>query len=418
MRRTSPAADPSRRRGGLPAGRRPRRGERGSVTVVVAISLVVLLGFVAMGLDWGAVAVARNQVQTAADAAALAATAHLDDRALATTVAQTYAAQTLVNGRGVQVDDNGAKFGTWDGTTFTETAVNADVVKVTAYADVPMHLTPLFGLDTVRVGAVAGAGARVVARRAPDIVLALDVTGSMDAAELAQERVAAQALLDCVHDRSTGDSRIGIVLFTGVDTVRTDMLEVGADYTSLSAYIAGIRGCGTTGMPECTGTNQAAGMGGALAMLAGAGTPEGVGQAVLVESDGEPNPDDICRSANYTSVGWRPELRRLCAELISTGTICMGSGRRRTCTTGTVQGQPSLADYQAWADAYVAQAEATPVDIYTVYYGSDAAGIAYMETHVAAGAGFSLQAPTAAEMGGAFEEICQSYTSSKAGMLF
>lgn len=404
----------------LPPERRSRRlGRRsGSVTVIVTVALMGLLGFVAMGLDWGAVAVARNQVQAAADAAALGATAGLDDPAQASALARAYAAQVTVNGQAAQLVGDGATLGTWDGTTFTETAINPDVVKVTAFADVPMHLTRLFGVDTVRVTATAGAASDVVARRAPDIVLALDVTGSMDAAEIAQERTAAQALLDCVHERSTGDSRIGIVLFTGVDTVRTDMLEVGTDYTALSAYIAGIRGCGTTGMPACTGTNQAAGMGSALVMLEGANTPEGVGQAVLVESDGEPNVDDICQAAHYTTTGWRPELQQLCAALRSSRTTCTGTGTRRRCTTTAVQGQPTLAHYQQWADDYVARAEASAVDIYTVYYGSEAAGIAYMADHVAAGGGFSLQTPTAAQMDDAFAEICVAYTASQAGMVF
>jgi Flp pilus assembly protein TadG len=391
------------------------RNRQGNTALILALSLPALLGFVAMAVDWGAVAVARNQVQSAADAAAMAATSSMDDRARAVTLAQTYAANVGINGLPVRVDAADVVFGSWDGTTFTPTDVAPNVVKVTARADLPMTLTRLFGVDSVHIASAAGAGPTVVAKRAPDIVLALDVTGSMDASEIAQERVAAQALLDCVHERSTGESRIGIVLFTGVDTVRAPMLEVGADYTELSSRIAGIRGCGSTGMPACSGTNQAAGIGGALAMLATADTPEGVGQAALVMSDGEPNADAICDASNYTGAGWRPDLQSLCAEL-GTTTRCTGSGRRRTCTTS--QSQPTEATYAAWADDYVDASEAADIDVYTVYYGSETAGISFMEDHVAAGDGFSLVSPTATAMDEAFEDICQAYVGSSAGMVF
>lgn len=394
------------------------RHRRGSIAIIITLCLVTLLGFVAMAVDWGAVAVARNQVQAAADAAALAATAGIDSPALAVEIAQAYGNEVQVNGRSVVVDSDAVVLGTWDGVTFTETETSPNVVKVTAHADVPLTLTRLFGLDSVRVEATAGAGPKVIARRAPDIVLALDVTGSMSSSELAQERLAAQALLDCVQSGSTGDSKMGIVLFTGVDTVLSEMLEVGTDYSELSAAISSIRGCGSSGMPRCSGTNQAAGLGGALAMLATAETPEDVGQAILLESDGEPNANSICASYYYTGVGWRPDLEAFCAELVTTRTTCTGHGWRRRCTTSTVQGQPSLSDYQDWADQYVAEAETAGVDVYGVYYGSDSSGINYMQNHVVAGDGFLLATPSAEDMADAFDDICQAYVSAGAGMVF
>lgn len=379
--------------------------------------IVALLGFVAMSVDMGAVVVARRQVQEAADTAALGATTRLDSQPQAARVADAYAGEVRMNGRVAHIDAGDVIIGTWSGTSFAPGGASPNAVRVKAYADVPLTLTRLFGVDTLRVSAAAIAGPRVVARRAPDIVVALDVTASMDAAELAQERVAALALLDCVHDRSTGDSRMGIVLFTGVDTTRSEMLEVGADYTRIAGAIAGIRGCGTTGMPACSGTNQAAGMGAARVMLDGAGTPEGVGQVILLESDGEPNPDSICVAGNYTGRGWRPELQTLCAGLTVSKTTCTGSGSRRRCTTTVTQGQPSLANYQAWADNYAASAEAAGIDIYTVYFGTDPTGISWLEDHVSAGAGLSLVAPTAAQMEQSFEDVCRAYTGASAGLL-
>jgi Flp pilus assembly protein TadG len=391
---------------------------RGNVAIIFALSLPVLLGFVGMAVDWGAVHVAQTQARTAADAAALAAATSLDDPGRAVALAQGYAAAVEFHGVSMSVAEGDVEIGVWDGTTFIVTPTSPNAVRVTARATVQMGFMRLFGMDTLEVDATAGAGPEVVATRAPDLVVALDVTGSMDASEIAQERVAAQALLDCIHSRASGDSRMGIVLFTGVDTVRTPMLEVGNDYATLSAAISGVRGCGSTGMPACSGTNQAAGMGGALVMLDTVETPEGVGRAILVESDGEPNADSICVASNYTSAGWRPTLRDLCSTLTTTSTVCTGSGRRRTCVTRTTQRQPTEADYTTWSDAYKASSEAAGTDIYTVYYGSDAAGVDWMQAHVRAGDGFSLVTPTAAAMDDAFEDICQAYVGTAAGLMF
>jgi Flp pilus assembly protein TadG len=51
---------------------RVRRDERGAVSVIVAISMVALLGFVAITVDMGALYAERAELQAGADAAALA----------------------------------------------------------------------------------------------------------------------------------------------------------------------------------------------------------------------------------------------------------------------------------------------------------------------------------------------------------
>ena len=45
---------------------------RGAVLIYITISLVALLGFIALAIDLGVVMVARTQIQNAADAAAFA----------------------------------------------------------------------------------------------------------------------------------------------------------------------------------------------------------------------------------------------------------------------------------------------------------------------------------------------------------
>jgi len=53
------------------------KNNRGATAIVVAISLIILIGFLAFAVDIGHLFVARNQLQNAADAAALAGASYL-----------------------------------------------------------------------------------------------------------------------------------------------------------------------------------------------------------------------------------------------------------------------------------------------------------------------------------------------------
>jgi Putative Flp pilus-assembly TadE/G-like len=66
--------------------------ERGQVLPMVALMLVVLLGFTGLVVDVGHAYVANQQLQASTDAAALAASGALPDQSAATTVAQKYGA--------------------------------------------------------------------------------------------------------------------------------------------------------------------------------------------------------------------------------------------------------------------------------------------------------------------------------------
>ena len=54
-----------------------KKGETGSIPVLVALSLTVLFGFASLAMDFGMMAACKQSMQNAADAAALAAAADL-----------------------------------------------------------------------------------------------------------------------------------------------------------------------------------------------------------------------------------------------------------------------------------------------------------------------------------------------------
>lgn len=115
---------------------RPVR-RRGFIAIYTVVMLVVLLGFVSFSVDYGRVQLAKEQLQTAADAAARAAVSNLASGI--TTVQNTAvsaAAANTCNGTAVAIDaTNDVEFGTWDGSNFTvltgSARSSANAVRVT-----------------------------------------------------------------------------------------------------------------------------------------------------------------------------------------------------------------------------------------------------------------------------------------------
>jgi Tfp pilus assembly protein PilX len=129
--------------------------ERGSVTVMVALAMVALIGLLALGVDLGALFNARSEAQRAADAAALAgASAFLEHqqsnaRTIAERRATEFATSNAIRGEPIAPE---------------ELAVSVDLERATVRAavrrdGVPTWFARLLGVDAVDVGAEATAWA-------------------------------------------------------------------------------------------------------------------------------------------------------------------------------------------------------------------------------------------------------------------
>ena len=144
------------------------KGRRGNTATTFALLTPVLMATTAMGVDWGAISVAKYQVQAAADAAALAATSSMENPAVALGRAESYASRVQVNGRTPQVTD--LSIGTWNADTrsFTRGGNQPNAVKVKTAVPMPLYFSALMGKTELTLHAEAGAGPRVLPRRAPD----------------------------------------------------------------------------------------------------------------------------------------------------------------------------------------------------------------------------------------------------------
>lgn len=130
-------------------GRRGRGADEGTVAVLVAISLVILLGMAGLAIDGGRLYAERTRLQAAADAAALAGAAALpDEPGRARSLAAEYLVRNGVSSDAarIEVDDAGRS------------------LRVEATVTVPLGLARVLGPEAVPVRAAATAA--VAAARA------------------------------------------------------------------------------------------------------------------------------------------------------------------------------------------------------------------------------------------------------------
>ena len=152
-----------------------RRKESGTVAVLVALCLIVIVGFLALALDIGYVMVTRNESQDAADAAALAGARQLgenyydkvaDKTTNIVSVSETTAGLNKVATQNVSPDNVDVRIGAWDQISgaFTETAVTPNAVQATVTRQTGLTSGPIrtfvagvLGIPSYRMQATATA---------------------------------------------------------------------------------------------------------------------------------------------------------------------------------------------------------------------------------------------------------------------
>jgi len=122
-----------------------RSAECGQVLALCAVFLVVLMGMAAAAIDVGSWYLARRQVQSAADSAALAGASQL--AVSWSSAASTAAANYATNGK------------SGDSVTYqnTTTLASGDTVKVTAHRTAPGFFSRIFGIHSMNLTATASA---------------------------------------------------------------------------------------------------------------------------------------------------------------------------------------------------------------------------------------------------------------------
>jgi Flp pilus assembly protein TadG len=157
------------------------KDQSGTTVVLVAMGMVVLIGFAALAVDIGYTLTTKNELQNVADAAALAATRQLGaiyqgmsydeqqtyvgDPQTLVDIATEVAAKNQAGGMNITIQASDVTIGDWDASTLTLTPTLAqpDAVRVIARRDgtangpITTFFARIFGIDTVDVNAKATA---------------------------------------------------------------------------------------------------------------------------------------------------------------------------------------------------------------------------------------------------------------------
>jgi len=198
----------------LRRNRRPRRD--GATLVAMVLLLVIVLGTAAFAVDVGMMFVARAQMQAAVDSGAIAASLKLKadptnlDAAIA--AAEEYIQYNRVGWQETVVSESiTVTVGQWDEETrvFTATNDNPDAVKVHGQQDGEKFMFGgVFGKSVFNVPAEAiatGSGSAL------DIMLVLDLSGSMGShGRIEALRAAAPIFVNTIEEYG-GDDHIGVM---------------------------------------------------------------------------------------------------------------------------------------------------------------------------------------------------------------
>ncbi len=164
---------------------------RGSILPMVAVSLIALIGLIALGVDLGMVAVARTQCQNAADLAALAGARLLNGNAVNNnlTAAQNFATTVATNNNvlstaltlaqitittGVYRYNSAAQQFAADFSGTKGANESWTAMQVQVQTQQPTYFAQVFGISPISVGALA-----VAVHRPRDVAIVLDFSTSM-----------------------------------------------------------------------------------------------------------------------------------------------------------------------------------------------------------------------------------------------
>jgi len=238
-----------------------RRHRRGSYAIIVALLLIVLLGFAALAIDLSYLRLARMQAQNAADAGAHAALTELrmtrSEDAARARAAQIVNLNSIAGDLAVLEPESDVVFGGWDfpSRTFNADAdfVNAVEVTVRREADapggsIPLMLARIFGATEADA---RSNGSSVGALRSREIFIVQDVTSSFRD-EIGQGRAADLTLLDFINENGFPGDRIGMVTFVGDAEVWTELQRVEPNYSSIRSQWSTLDWCNRNYWPFTT----------------------------------------------------------------------------------------------------------------------------------------------------------------------
>lgn len=195
-----------------------RRDRRGASVVFMVFLMTVVLAMVAFSIEIGRMYLLHSQIQTAVDAGALAASLKLSEDYTATDEAAAAAREFVQRNRvgfGVTVPEDAIQVetGYWDADSgqFTPSYLITNAVRVSGRQDdEPFYFARIFGQTTFSAPAAAIASS---SGSPLDIMMVLDLSGSMNSQGRIQAlRNAAPEFVNVI-DEAGGSDQIGVMVY-------------------------------------------------------------------------------------------------------------------------------------------------------------------------------------------------------------
>jgi uncharacterized protein YegL len=180
--------------------------QKGAILVIFALTLVVLVGFTALGIEAGRWYLTRAELSKAVDAAALAGAANISNQTInVVSLAQDFGKENFQPGYlGTPATGDTS-------VAFTAAIQEDGKLSVTGRTSSLAILARIFGIEQVATRADG-----VAQKNRVEIVMVLDRSGSMSGTPLSDLKDAARGFLDYYQDTQDED-KIGLVSFaTGV----------------------------------------------------------------------------------------------------------------------------------------------------------------------------------------------------------
>ena len=228
---------------------RTSNSRRGTILVLGAFSLVVVVGMAALALDTGYILVVQTQAQAAADAAALAGASGLTTSlAQVRTNAQSCANLNKANNHSVPLQNSDITVGTWNATTQTFSVSSGTAVFGLNAVKVTVNLTAARGnpVSLFFASALGWSSANVTATaigggRRWDVVMDQDITPSFATfTDLSYAITGEQTILSDFNTYSPG-SEVGVAQFTGWGSTWVAMQQVGPNYSTINTTIGKLK---------------------------------------------------------------------------------------------------------------------------------------------------------------------------------
>ena len=223
-----------------------QRARGGSIAIIMAFSIVVILLFAALAIDISYMRTAQFELHNAADAAAHAALVELrrsEDTTQARQLAKDVAAMNTVGGEAVQLADSQIEFGAWDydNQSFTANGAYTNAVRVTIDRDgnapqgaLDLLMGPVLGHQDAELSASATG-----AYRYRDIIISQDITKSFWN-EMNDGVAADLAFIDEMHSQNFPNDRLGLRTFTGYHEASFTTLQyLTTGYSTMRAKVYG-----------------------------------------------------------------------------------------------------------------------------------------------------------------------------------